>query len=405
LETMLSTADQIWVRKMNRSIIMDCLRMNTTLSRAALADKTGLNPSTVTNIIKKLIEEGLVKETEFLHTKTGRPGRLLELNPGGGCALGVEINVDYISIILTDFRANILWNNRVLFDQKDGREVILEKTENLIVEALKIGANKGLKPLGIGIGISGLVDLKTGFLKVASNLQWYDVPIQKIFKERFNLPVYVENEANAAALGEYYFGAAWGVDSFIYLSANVGLGGGIIINRKLFRGSAGYGGEIGHMTIIPEGEQCACGKLGCWETLVGPRPVIRRVQKLLENGAQSIIRTSVNNDISKVTFDKVVEAAIAGDSIAITVLHEVGKYLGIGVANLINILNPELIVLGGTLNLASPFLLPVVKKMVDDNETKPSFDNFKIISSVQGPNACAIGAVALILDDILREPM
>jgi glucokinase-like ROK family protein len=400
-----STADQVLVRKMNRSIIMDCLRMNISLSRAGLAEKTGLNPSTVSNIIKALLEEGLVRETDLSYSDLGRPGRLLELNPCGGCALGVEINVDYISIMLTDFRANIIWSDRIPSNQKDGQERIIGRTEDLISKALKIGEDNNLRPLGIGVGVSGLVDLKTGLLKVASNLKWFDVPIQQIIKDRFNIPVYVENEAHAAALGEYYFGVARGVENFIYLSAGVGLGGGIITNGKLFRGSAGYGGEVGHMTIIPNGEKCACGKLGCWETLIGAGAIARRVQKKLRDGAQSKINSLVDNDIEKVTFEVVLEAANTGDSVAMNALHEVGWYLGIGVANLVNVLNPELVVLGGKLNLASPILLPIVKQMVDENEVKPSFNNFRIVGSSQGPNACALGAVALTLDDILREPM
>jgi predicted NBD/HSP70 family sugar kinase len=125
----------------------------------------------------------------------------------------------------------------------------------------------------------------------------------------------------------------------------------------------------------------------------------------LRDGAQSKINSLVDNDIEKVTFEVVLEAANTGDSVAMNALHEVGWYLGIGVANLVNVLNPELVVLGGKLNLASPILLPIVKQMVDENEVKPSFNNFRIVGSSQGPNACALGAVALTLDDILREPM
>ena len=266
-----NTADQVWVRKKNRSIILDTLRTRHTLSRAGLAAETGLNPSTVSSIINELLDDNLVRETDLVQPITGRPGRLIELNPVGGCAVGVEINVDYLSIILTDFTANILWRERVCSDPQESQECILRQVEALIERALVQGAERGLRHLGIGIGVPGLVDLRQGKLRIAPNLGWYDVPILEILSRRFDLPVYLENEANAAALGEYYFGNAFEVKNLIYLSAGVGLGAGILVGGKLFRGSQGYASEVGHITFDSNGELCGCGKKGCWETFV-PQP-------------------------------------------------------------------------------------------------------------------------------------
>ena len=398
-----TTADQVRVRRKNRSLILDCLRVNNTLSRAGLAAETGLNPSTVSNIVTELLQEGLVRETELLPSINGRPGRLLELNPSGGCAIGIEINVDYITVILTDFRANILWRSRVPSNPDEPQQVILENARRLIEQGLAVEQAEGLRPLGIGVGLPGLVDLHTGQLKLAPNLNWRDVPIRQIFADQFSLPVYVENEANAAALGEYYFGVARGIENTIYLSAGIGLGAGILIGGKLFRGSQGYASEVGHMTVQPEGELCGCGKRGCWETLVGPRAVVRRVQKTLQAGAQTMMSTLVGGDYQQVTFDIVVQAAVARDPAALLALDEVGRYLGLGMANLINIFNPELIVLGGALNLASPFLLPAIEQTICEDALRPSRENVRVVPSAHGTDACVMGAVGLVLDDILRE--
>jgi glucokinase-like ROK family protein len=400
-----STADQVWVRKMNRSIILEKLRTNHSISRSGLAVETGLNASTVSNIVNDLLDEQLVREAELLQSEIGRPSRLLELNPKGGCALGVELNVDYLHAILTDFTANILWKKRVSIGPKDSQEKILAHLGTLIQEGLDTEEASELKQLGIGIGVPGLVDYRTGVLRIAPNLRWYDVPILDILSKRFQLPLFVENEANAAALGEYLFGAALGVENFIFLSAGYGLGGGIVLSGKLFRGSHGYASEVGHVTFDAGGEVCGCGKRGCWETFVGPRAVERRVRRTLRTGADSIMRTMAGGNLERITFDIVLEAAKEGDEVALSALHEIGRYLGIGMANLINIFNPEMIVLGGALNLASPFILPVVEQTVEANTLIPNKENISIVASAHQADATVMGAIALVLDEILREPM
>jgi glucokinase-like ROK family protein len=400
-----STADQVLVRKLNTSLILDCLRTRGPLSRARLSAVTGLNRSTVSSLVNDLLEEHLVREIGLEPAGRGRPGMLLELSPDGGCAVGVEIGVDFISVVLTDFVAQILWRQRISSDPEDGQGVIVERAEAIVRAALETGKDRGLRPLGIGVGVPGLVDVQQGSLVFAPNLHWRDVPLRQMWTQRFNLSVLVENEANAAALGEYYFGVARDVQSLIYLSAGVGLGGGIIIKGKLFRGSGGYAGEVGHMTMDPNGEPCGCGKRGCWETVVGPRAIVRQVREALETNAESQIRTLVQDDLESIDVDVVVRAAQAGDHVARKALEEVGVQLGIGIANLVNAFNPEMVVLGGALSLASTFLLPVIEETARKHALAQPYDIVKVAASAHGADACVVGAVALVLDEILREPM
>ena len=400
-----ATADQGLIRKLNTAVLLDALRRFAPLSRAELAARTGLNRSTVSIIVTSLIEEGLIQETDLQSSKVGRPGMLLELNPKGGFAIGIELGVDFISIILTDFIARVQWREQVCSDPNEDQITILDCAATLTQHALDYGLSQGLRPLGIGVGVPGLVDLRQGKLIFAPNLHWNNVPLRLIWSQHFNLPIFVENEANAAALGEYYFGAAQGVDSFIYLSAGIGLGAGIVLDGKLFRGSNGYASEVGHMTVDPNGELCGCGKRGCWETQVGPRAVLRRVRKTLESGVPSALCDLVEGDLERISFESVVQAAGQGDSVALRALHEVGERLGIGVANLVNVFNPELIVLGGALNLASTILLPIVERLIRENALTPACENVRVAASAHGIDACLMGAVALVLDDILREPI
>jgi len=397
-----TTADQGLIRKLNTAVILDELRQHAPLSRAELAARTGLNRSTVSIIVNGLVEEGFILETNLQSDRVGRPGMLLVLNPRGGFAVGVEIGVDYLAVLLTDFVAQELWRAHECTDPQADQATILERACELTQAALQHGQEAGLRPLGIGIGVPGLVDRHQGQLVLAPNLQWSNVPMRDIWAQQFGLPVFVENEATAAALGEYYFGAAKGFNNVIYLSVGVGLGGGILLDGKLFRGSSGYASEVGHMTIDPDGEQCRCGKRGCWETMVRPGAVVQAAQRALASGSPSTRLSPA--DRAHLTFGQVVAAAEQGDPVAHQAMVEVGTRLGIGVGNLINIFNPQLIVLGGSLNPATPFLLPVIEQVLQDSALKPVSKNVHLAAATHGADSCLLGAIALVLDDILREP-
>lgn len=404
LPTKLNTADQVWVRKMNRAIVLGIFRTHKTLSRARLANETGLNPSTVSNIISELIAENFIRETDLIQSSTGRPGRLLEINPEGGCALGIEINVDYIELMISDFAANVLWRKRQPSTPEIGQDAIMQQVMLLSKEASDFIQSRKSLLLGVGVGVPGLVDVASGLLRLAPNLDWVNVPVKEMLARQFDCPIYVENEANAAALGEYYFGAVQNVKDFIYLSSGVGLGSGIIMDGKLFRGMFGFAGEAGHMTIDINGELCGCGKRGCWETFVGPRAVLQRVRRSLALGAKSILHEMVDGDLQKIGVDEVVKAAQLGDQTAKYALDEVAFYLGIGIANLVNLFNVEVIVLGGVLNNAGSLFLRDVERTALENTLIPGREHLRIIPSAHGSDACVMGTIALVLDDIIREP-
>ena len=398
------TGDQMLVRQLNTAVILDCLRLNSPLSRAETSSKTGLNRSTVSSIVNQLVQEGLVREIEFQKDKLGRPGMLLELSPDGACAIGAEIGVGFVSIMLADFGAKPIWRKRVAVDPEIEQPAFIKRAGDLIQEALARAKRQGSRPLGIGVGVSGLVDVQQGELVFAPNLKWSHVPLRQMLMERFDVPVFVENDANAAALGEYYFGVARGVENFIYLSADVGLGGGIVLGGKLFRGNGGYAGEVGHMAFDPNGDLCGCGRRGCWELLVSPRVVVRNIQATLQNGADSLIRQLADGDLDNITFDQVIEAAQANDQVALCALQDVARWLGIGIANLVNTLNPELVVLGGELARASKALTPVIETTVRENALEQPRKALKIAVSAYGSEACVVGAAAIVLDEILRYP-
>ena len=397
------TGDQEKVRKINKSIVMNTLRLHAPISRARVANLTGLNRGTVSNIVNALIEEGLVSENGLEGSKVGRPAIPLSLRSDGGAVIGMEIGVDFIHILLTNFVAETLWETRVETTPSQTQSSIISRAEQLVEQALSIAKEQRLRILGLGVGLPGLINLRQGELIVAPNLQWKNVPLRLMWNQRFRLPVYIENEANLSALGEYYFGVAQDIENFIYVCSGIGLGGGIMIGGSLFRGGYGYAGEIGHVQRDPQGEQCACGRIGCWETQVGPRAVLRRVKKELQIHSDQFLLDACQGDFDNITFEMVVKFALEGDSVCRQAIEDVATYLGAGIADLVNVFNPELVVIGGAFILGKDILQPIIEKTIFSNALQPSTDNLRLAFSERGADACALGAVAIVLDDILRE--
>jgi glucokinase-like ROK family protein len=397
------TADQEMVRRVNRSLVLNTLRLHAPISRAEVANLTSLNRSTISNIVNTLIGEGLVWEQEPQDTKIGRPSIALGLRPDGGAVIGVEIGVDFISILLTDFVAQTIWEQWIELEPNQSQIDILLRAEKAIDQAVQQAAERRLRVLGIGVGLPGLVNVSRGELIFAPNLKWQNVPLRLMWNQRFHLPVYIENEANLAALGEYYFGVARGVDNFVYLSSGIGLGGGVIVHGKLFRGGHGFAGEIGHIQRDPQGEMCGCGRRGCWETQVGPRAVLRRIKNELHASPDLPRPEGAADDLSDLTLAMVVDSALRGDPLCCQAIEAVGANLASGIADLANIFNPQLVVLGGQFILGREILQPVIERTVYSEALSPIAETLRIEFSERGREACVFGAVAIVLDDILRE--
>ncbi|HIC88358.1 MAG TPA: ROK family transcriptional regulator, partial [Anaerolineae bacterium] len=357
------TADLALVREINLAIILNYLRANSPLSRAQLAAMTGLNKTTVSSLVSELIEGRYVREAGQNHVGSGRPAVLLELNPDAGCIIGVEIRLDYVTVILTDFTARVLRRYQQPIHGVNQEESIATALD--MTQTLWQACPSGVPILGIGVAIPGLMDEKQGVVLFAPNLKWHDVPLRDIFTRRFPARVVVDNDANAAAVGERYLGAAREVDSFIYLMVGEGVGAGIFMGGRLARGVGGYAGEVGHMTMVPDGEPCNCGNRGCWETLTNTKALLRRVHRAISAGQSTLALEMAGGDVEQITLTHVMQAAQQGDTVALTALEETGEYLGIGIANLLNAFNPSLVLLGGPLGMAGEFLLPAIERTVE----------------------------------------
>jgi predicted NBD/HSP70 family sugar kinase len=398
------TADQGFVREINLSLVLRRIHNEAPVSRAQLAAETGLNKSTVSSLVEKLMALGLIHETGQNSAGAGRPATQLEINPRVGGIVGVELGVDFVAVALTDFLGHILWRRKANADPEF--EKTLGLTFELVQDAVVASTEMNLPLLGLGLATPGTVDLNEGVLVFAPNLHWHNVPLRKLFTENTHLRVFVENDSNAAAVAEHLFGIARHSTDYIFVFAGVGIGGGFFLNGELYRGKNGYAGEIGHSPIMAEAIQipCHCGNRGCWETYANQFSIIQRVQARLEVRRSSIIPDLMAELNAPLSIPLIKQAADVGDAEAIISFSEAGSALGQGLSTIINFLNPEKIILGGPLSIAAPYMLPSVNEAVRRHCLPEIGQKVSVELSQFGPDASLIGAAAIVVDDFMSHP-
>ena len=272
-------------------------------------------------------------------------------------------------------------------------EEIVKKLVFLINEAIQNAPKTPHGILGVGVGVPGIVDYENGSVLLAPNLNWRKTPLRSILEEHIQLPVFIDNEANMAALGEKMFGNGVGHENMVYVSAGIGIGVGLILNNKLYRGAIGYAGEMSHMTIERNGLRCPCGNRGCWEMYASEKAFYTRT-----------LGNYHSSNISRRSFYDYVNEANRGNVQVIANLNETGEYLGIGVANIINTFNPKLVVIGNTLAAGGKWILNPIEKTLATRALNFSSEHVTIVQSQLGDHACAIGSISSILQNLFTFP-
>ena len=251
---------------------------------------------------------------------------------------------------------------------------------------------------GIGVAAPGPLNTKTGVIINPPNLpSWRDLPLKRILEKELRMPVEIDNDANAAAVGEHWIGAGKGADSMIMMTLGTGVGGGLIIGGKLWHGASDVAGEIGHTTINPEGMRCACGNKGCLEVYVSATGIAERMRSVLDRGGSSLVVEMLNGNRSKLTSELIYEAAEEGDLLSRLTLEDTGVLLGIGVANLINIFNPELVVVGGGVTRAGKLIFDPMKAEANKRSFQTAANAVKIVPGELGDDAGIIGAARIVM--------
>jgi len=339
-DTMRKTGDLNLVKEINKSIVLDYIRHQSPISRARIAELAGLTKATVSSLVNELIGSRLVQEIGAGASSGGRKPMMLLFNGTAGYSIGVDLGVDYILVVLTDLSGRIVFERRHAHANTSVERVI-DALKAAIREAADQAPASAYGIIGIGIGIPGISDGQ-GRVLFAPNLGWENVPLGPAIEEAFGVPVVIDNEANAGAVGELQFGTGQAADNLVYLSIGSGIGTGIVLNKELYRGSSGFSGEFGHTSIELEGKPCRCGNRGCWELYASESALLEEARKQLEDRGLDVGR--------------LIRLAEQGDEAAIRLFERWGFYLGIGIVNIMNGINPGLIVIGGKLAEAEQWL-------------------------------------------------
>src|SRR5580658_1622113 len=383
---------------MNRNLVLNVLRTGA-VSRAEVVRATGLSPATVSTIISELIASSLVVETGQGKSTGGRPPQALKLNDESNYAVGLKLRSHAISAVITDLNAEVV--HAEVFDlpadlvaHAPGAVVpagpVLRAVSGAVRDSID---HAGIGPsavVGVGVGIGGLVDADTGVCRYSPFFGWTDVPVAAPLAEALGLPVLVDNDVNTLTIAEQWFGDGHGVDHFVVVSVGEGIGAGIVMNGKLYRGADGGAGELGHLPIADSGVRCSCGSTGCLEAVASDGAILRQVR------AAGLTAVSTIADVRR--------AAGGGDEACAAALRDAGTMLGIGIAGIVNVLNPRLVILCGEGIEAGPIRFAAMTAALRGHVFGGMVQDIQLIAEPIDDVTWARGAACVVLGELFVAP-
>ena len=381
------------VRRANLSSIVRELHAAGPMSRSALVARTGLTRSAIRGLIGELVAGGLVSEGRAARLGTpGRPSPLVYPEPDGAVVLALDIEVDSLAAALVGLGGEI--HEHIRIDRRRGHSSLVAIVDDLAELASTVRSRRSASwsEVGIGVAVAGVVRRADGLVSMAPNLGWTDQPLGHRLAQVLgdDIPISVANEADLGALAEVRRGVAAGADHVLFITGEVGVGGGLIVEGRPFVGMAGYGGEVGHLPVNPRGRVCNCGGVGCWETEVGAASLLRRAGRSTHGG--------------RAEMDLLLEDAAAGSPQALAALEETGRWLGLGLSGLVNVLNPGLVVFGGLFQRIYPHVSAIVDAELDRRTLRAPRRLVRVVAGFLGPEAPLIGAAELALEPVLADP-
>jgi len=395
-------SDQASMRRSNMGLLLRHLKDHAGQSRARVAAETGLSKATTSSLIGDLVERGLVTEGELHRAgSVGRPGLALHLDGRHLCGVGLEINVDYLSVNALDLTGTVLHEaTRPIDAAALSVDEVLAEVADLLRSTMRSVRGRGVRTVAIAIAAPGSIDVDTGQVQFAPNVGWRDVPLVKGVGRRLGRtapPILLENDAKLGAVAEYAAVSHSGVRDLLYVTGDVGVGGGIITDGRLLRGFSGFAGEIGHLPLGPQGHPCACGRSGCWETMVGLTAFLR----LVADQGDPV------RDTGRPLEDRLAEISTRadhGDDRVLAGIDAIAEGLGVGVSLLVDILNPRLVILGGYFAYLAERLVGPVSAHLAARRMSPESECV-VTGSTLGLTSAARGAAHLALETVFRDPV
>lgn len=340
----------------NRNTILKMIAQKAPISRIELSKLTGLSKMSLTNIISEFKEEKLVEETGLDSTAKGkRKPVLLELIDGCLCAIGIHITRNYAEGCLADIKGNIMYSKRVDLKPDFDKDWLVDTILDLVRTIKNMGDRR---IVGVGVSSMGPLDLEKGVILNPTHFNHVEnIPIVEEIKKHFDLPVFLCKNTNCAVLAEKYYGVGKGIENFVYIGVSRGVGSGAVVDDRLITGRNGFACEIGHLTINPKGELCACGNRGCLEQYANIVSAVQKAKDRVKNGEKTILK-------GEITFETIINAAIDKDPLPSEILDELCSYLAIGIINLINIFDPQLVVVGNDIAMGGNEIIRRLKEYV-----------------------------------------
>jgi glucokinase-like ROK family protein len=390
-------------RNLNKHVTLDLIRYaKGGISRADIARRMDLSRAAVTGIINDLIDRGLVREASNVPSVSGRRPVMLEINPALGYVLGVDLGATHLEIVLADFSGRIVADRRSEIQIQEGPQQCLGLIIDEAVALLDAASLSMGQISAVGVGVPGPIISEAGMVRMPPLMPgWDKFPIRSHLESHWGIPVSLNNDAELGALGEWAFGAGRGEHNLAYIKVGTGVGAGLILDGRIYRGTSGCAGEIGHITIKEQGPRCACGNRGCLEVVAGGRAIAQQAQRAVLANRRTILAEI--KPVETITAEDVAEAARRGDLISQQIIAEAGAYLGIAVASLVNLINPGMIVIGGGLAQMGDLLLEPVRQAVVNRSISAAAESVRIVTAVLGNRSASIGAVTQALEIALHN--
>jgi predicted NBD/HSP70 family sugar kinase len=395
--------DRAALRRANLAWVVRVLREQGGQSRAQLAVLSGLSKATISTLVAELAARRLVRPGGIAAGGQGRPGQIVELDTDGVRGIGLEVGVDHLAATSVDITGQIVDDRRVAFDVLSaGPDSTLDRLAALAGEALDAAGPAW--PAGITVSVPGLVDTARGVVRLAPRLRWREVPVADGLAGRIGFPLSrlaVDNDANLSATAEYEVGGMRGTPDLVYITGDFGIGGGVIAGGRLVRGSIGYAGEVGHMSMDPQGPQCSCGRRGCWETQVGLGALFHALAAPGDPVSDPNLHIEQRMAIVRARAER-------GDQRTLGALHQIGAALGVGVSIVVNVLSPAVVVLGGYFAALPEWLVEPARIEVAARAVVAEAATVRVVASALGFGAARTGgaqaAVRRVIDDPSTAP-
>jgi len=393
-----------FINRMNKIRILNIIRERSQISRAEISKLSGISAPTVTRIVESLIhDEGLVQEIGVGESSGGRRPTLIQFSGTDNFVIGIDLGTTHINGVLANLNAETI--NEIRYDTniEEGFECIMGRTAEIICALMENPKVRGKKVLGVGIAVPGLVNRSDNIIEISPDLNWEYVDLVKILKEKCDLPLKFDNVTRVMALGELWYGVGQSIKHFSVVNIGYGIGAGIIIDGKPLYGPYGMAGEFGHITMDKDSKiKCECGNFGCLEALASGRAISDRVILEIEAGRVSSLTDSVQGDLKKIDTRLVADAARAGDPLAREVFSQAVEYIGTAIASMINLLSPQIVLLGGGVAQAEDLILDRIRQIATERTVQTRTRKVKIEPVTYGQNAATKGAIALILNETLN---